>query len=245
VVLIALTLVLEGWRAIPDLVGGVWDPDTGRFGVLPMLGGSAGVALGAVLVAFPLGLGVALFQTEVAPPWLAAPLSQVVEALAGIPSVVYGFVGMMLFFRTFALGPGALASALVLAVMILPTIAGVAEEALRAVPAAYREGAAALGATPWQAVRRVVLPAARSGLVTAVALALGRALGETMVVLMVAGSTALLPRSPLSMVRTFTGTIAMEMAYATGRHREALFAIGALLLGAVLAMGALARRMSR
>jgi phosphate transport system permease protein len=129
--------------------------------------------------------------------------------------------------------------------MILPTIAAVAEDALRAVPSAYREGAAALGATPWQAVRRVLLPAARSGLTTAVVLGLGRALGETMAVLMVTGNSASLPNSLLDPIRTLTGNIALEMAYATGAHRQALFATGALLLGLVLLVNQLARRGGR
>jgi len=129
--------------------------------------------------------------------------------------------------------------------MILPTIAAVAEDALRSLPPAYREGAAALGATPWQTVRRVLLPAARSGITTAVVLGLGRALGETMAVLMVTGNVAMAPSSPLDPARTLTGNIAMEMGYAVGRHREALFATGALLLGLVMAVNALARRVSR
>lgn len=250
VLLIAWFVLVEGWPALPALLGRVWSPEDGRFGILPMLAGSAAVTLGALLVAVPAGLGMALYLTEVAPPWLARLVRPLLQALAGVPSVVYGFVGMSLLvpaIRSGLGGPGfsVLAGALVLAVMILPTVAAVAEDALRALPLAYREGAAALGATPWQVVRRVLLPAARGGLVTAVVLGMGRALGETMAVLMVTGNVAVPPRSPLDPARTLTGNIAMEIGYATGPHREALFATGALLLALVLLVNHLARRLAR
>ncbi|MFZ5815626.1 MAG: phosphate ABC transporter permease subunit PstC [Bacillota bacterium] len=249
VLLIALFVALEGRAALPGLLHPTWSPEEGRFGALPMLAGSLAVTLGALLLAVPTGLGMALFLTEVASPRLAALVRPLLQGLAGVPSVVYGFVGMSLLvpaIRTYLGGPGfsVLAGALVLAVMILPTVAAVAEDALRALPAAYREGAYALGATPWQAVRRVLLPAARAGLVTAVVLGMGRALGETMAVLMVTGNVAAPPLSPLDPARTLTGNIAMEMGYATGRHREALFATGALLLALVLLVNHLARRAS-
>jgi phosphate transport system permease protein len=247
VLLIALFVLVEGWPALSSLFGPSWSPEDGHFGVLPMLAGSLAVTLGALLMAVPAGVGVALFLTEVAPPRLAGVVRPLLQGLAGVPSVVYGFVGASLLvpaIRRLLGGPGfsVLAGAVVLAVMILPTIAAVAEDALRALPHAYREGAYALGAPPWQVVRRVLLPAARSGLVTAVVLGLGRALGETMAVLMVTGNVASTPLSPLDPARTLTGNIAMEMGYATGRHREALFATGALLLGLVLGVDHIARR---
>lgn len=250
VLLIALFVVLEGWPALPALFGPVWSPEDGRFGVLPMLLGSVAVTLGALLLAVPMGIGVALFLTEVAPPPAVRLVRPLLQGLAGVPSAVYGFVGMSLlvpFIRRIFGGPGfsVLAGALVLAVMILPTIAAVAEDALRALPSAYREGAYALGATPWQAVRRVLLPAAQAGLTTAVVLGLGRALGETMAVLMVTGNVAAPPLGPLEPARTLTGNIAMEMGYATGRHRDALFATGALLLALVLLVNRLARTLRR
>ncbi len=250
VILIALFVVLEGWPALPVLPGRVWSPEDGRFGILPMLAGSIVVTLGALLLTVPAGLGMALFLTEVASPGLARLARPLLQALAGVPSVVYGFVGMSLLvpaIRSSLGGPGfsVLAGSTVLAVMILPTITAVAEDALRALPPALREGAAALGATPWQAVHRVLLPAARSGLVTAVVLGMGRALGETMAVLMVTGNVASPPRSPLDPARTLTGNIAMEMGYATGLHRDALFATGALLLALVLLVNHLARRVAR
>lgn len=248
VVLIAWFVVAEGWPVLPALLGSVWSPEDGLFGVLPMLAGSLAVTLGALLLAVPAGVGMALFLTEVAPPELAGVVRPLLQGLAGVPSVVYGFVGMSLLvpaIRSGLGGPGfsVLAGALVLAVMILPTIAAVAEDALRALPGAYREGAAALGATPWQAVCRVLLPAARSGLITAVVLGMGRALGETMAVLMVTGNVASAPLSPLDPARTLTGNIAMEMGYATGRHRDALFGTGALLLALVLLVNQAARRL--
>ncbi len=248
--LIAFFVAAEGLQALPDTLGPVWDPEVGRYGVVPMVAGSLAVTAGALALAVPAGVGMALFLTEVAPPPLAALVRPVLQALAGVPSVVYGFVGLSLLvpaIRRGLGGPGfsVLAGALVLGVMVLPTVAAVAEDALRSLPPGYREGAMALGATPWQAVRRVLLPAARSGVVTAVVLGLGRALGETMAVLMVTGNVAAVPGSPLDPVRTLTGNIAMEMGYAVGRHRQALFATGLLLLALVMAVNGLARRMAR
>jgi phosphate ABC transporter permease protein PstC len=250
VLLIALFVVAEGWPALPGLVGSHWSPEDGQYGVRAMVWGSLAVTAGALLLAVPAGVGMALFLTEVAPPGGAAVVRPLLQTLAGVPSVVYGFVGLNLLVPAIRRGLGGpgfslLAGALVLGVMVLPTIAAVAENALGALPPAYREGAAALGATQWQTVRRVLLPAARSGLITAVVLGMGRALGETMAVLMVTGNVAAPPHSPLDPVRTLTGNIAMEMGYAVGRHREALFATGALLLAVVMAVNAAARRVGR
>ncbi|MDB4893880.1 MAG: phosphate transporter permease protein [Firmicutes bacterium] len=250
VVAIALALILEGWPALPAIGGTVWDTEAGRFGIMAMLWGSLAVTAGALLLAVPVGVGVALFVTEVAPPTLGGLMRRILQWLAAVPSVVYGFVGLSLLVPAIrhaagGFGYSVLAGALVLAVMALPTIATVAEDALRSLPPAYREGARALGATPWQAVRRVLLPAARSGLMTAVVLGLGRALGETMAVLMVTGNMPAVPRSPLDPVRTLTGNIAMEMAYAADLHQAALFASGAVLLAMVLAVNAAARRIQR
>lgn len=250
VLLIALFVTLEGRHALPGLLGPLWSPEDGQFGVRPMLWGSGAVTLGALLLAVPAGVGMALFLTEVAPPGVGAIARPLLQTLAGVPSVVYGFVGLNLLVQAIRRGLGGpgfsvLAGAVVLGIMVLPTIAAVAEDALRALPPAYREGALALGATPWQAVRRVLLPAARGGIITAVVLGLGRALGETMAVLMVTGNVASPPLSPLDPARTLTGNIAMEMGYATGLHREALFATGALLLALVMAVNAVARRAGR
>lgn len=250
VVLIAWFVVVEGRGALLHVLGPVWSPEDGKFGALPMLWGSLAVTAGALALAVPAGVGMALFLTEVAPPALGTLVRPLLQALAGVPSVVYGFLGLSLLvpaIRRGLGGPGfsVLAGAIVLGLMVLPTIAAVAEDAIRALPPAYREGARALGATPWQAVRRVLLPAARGGVITAVVLGLGRALGETMAVLMVTGNAASAPASPLDPVRTLTGNIALEMGYATGLHREALFATGALLLALVMLVNAAARRIGR
>lgn len=250
ILLIVCFLLVEGRSAFPAMPHEAWNPDEGQFGVMTMLAGSVTVTAGALLLAVPAGVGMALYLTEVAGPALATAVRPFLQALAGVPSVVYGFVGLTLLVPVIRRGSGStglslLAGAVVLAVMVLPTIAAVAEDALRALPPDYREGAMALGATPWQAVRRVILPAARSGLVTAVVLGLGRALGETMAVVMVTGNAPAYPHSVLDSVRTLTGSIALEMGYAVGRHREALFATGALLLALVMAVNALARRLSR
>lgn len=247
VVLIALTVTVEGWPALPGLFGTTWSPEDGKFGVLPLLAGSALVTLGSLAIAVPAGIGLGLFLSDVAAPRLAGLVRPVLQGMAAVPSVVYGFLGLDYIVpwisRVFGgLGFSLLAGSLVLALMVLPTIAAVAEDALRAVDPAVREGAYALGATPGQVAWRVLLPAARSGLTAAVVLALGRALGETMAVLMVVGNAAAVPRSPLDPARTLTGSIALEMAYATGRHREALFASGALLLLVNLAVSQIARR---
>ncbi len=247
VILIALAVSAEGWRALPHLFGPVWSPEDGRFGVLPLLAGSVLVTLGSLALAVPVGVGVGLFLTEVATPRLAGAVRPVLQGMAAVPSVVFGFLGLNLIVpwvsRAFGgLGLSLLAGWLVLALMVLPTVAAVSEDALRAVDPALREGAYALGATPGQVAWRVLLPAAKGGITTAVILALGRALGETMAVLMVLGNAAAVPRSPLDPARTLTGNIALEMAYATGRHREALFASGALLLLINLAVTQAARR---
>ncbi|HYF91015.1 MAG TPA: phosphate ABC transporter permease subunit PstC [Symbiobacteriaceae bacterium] len=250
VAVIAAFVALEGRGALSGLPGAVWSPEEGLYGVRAMLWGSLAVTGGALIIAVPAGVGMALYLTEAAPPAVASLARPMLQTLAGVPSVVYGFVGLSVLvpaIRRALGGPGfsVLAGALVLAVMVLPAVAAVAEDALRALPRAYREGAAALGATPWQTVRRVLLPAARGGITTAVVLGLGRALGETMAVLMVTGNVATTPTSPLDPARTLTGNIAMEMGYAVGRHREALFATGALLLGLVMAVNAVARRAGR
>lgn len=250
VLLIALFVLLEGWPALPSLTGLLWNPEAGRFGALALLAGSVGVTAGALMLAVPAGIGVALFLTEVAPPRLAGLVRPAVQALAGVPSVICGFLGLNLLVPLLAGllgGPGfsLLAGALVLAVMVIPTIAALSEDAIRALPPTLKEGALALGATPWQAVSRLLLPAARPGLTAAVLLGFGRALGETMAVLMVTGNVAFFPRSPLDPVRTLTGNIALEMSYAAGEHRQALFAAGGLLLLIVLLVNALARSPER
>lgn len=251
--LIALFIAREGLPAIVRegagafLGSATWAPSRGEYGLLAMLVGSAVVTFGALVLALPLGLACAITLAELAPPLARRILKPLVELLAGIPSVVFGFLGMMLVvpaIRSSPLlgGPGqsALAASVVLAVMVLPTLASVSVDALEAVPRSYREGARALGASEWQAIAGVVLPAARSGIAAAVILAIGRAVGETMAVIMVAGNAAQLPGSMLDPVRTLTANVALEMAYATGGHAQALFVTAIVLFLLVLALNAAA-----
>jgi phosphate transport system permease protein len=217
-----------------------WYPTFGMFGVLPLLLGSAFVTFTAIAIALPLGVATAVFVREVAPNWAREILKPLIEVLAGIPSVVLGFFGMTFIaprVREILGAPTGLTAftgALVLAYMSLPTIISVAEDALDAVPKSYRDAGLAIGATQWQTIWRVVVPAARSGIVTAVMLGMGRAIGETMAVMMVTGNAARMPLTLDSFfrpVRTMTATIAAEMGeVAKGSvHYRALFAIGILL----------------
>lgn len=217
-----------------------WYPTFGLFGTLPLILGSALVTVSAIAIALPLGVATAVFVREVAPNWAREILKPMIEVLAGIPSVVLGFFGMTLLApvvrRVLGMPTGltAFTGALILAYMSLPTIISVAEDALDAVPKSYRDAGLALGATQWQTIWRVVVPAARSGIVTAVMLGMGRAIGETMAVMMVTGNAARMPLTPDSLfrpVRTMTATIAAEMGeVAEGSvHYHALFGIGIIL----------------
>lgn len=221
-------------------MGTRWYPIEGLFGFLPLIAGSLVVTIGAVVIAVPLGLITAIYLGEIAPPSQREVLKPIIEVLAGIPSIVLGFVGWV------ALAPlvqqlgattglTALTGSLILAYMALPTIISISEDALYAVPKAYRDGALAIGATQWQTIWRVVLPAARSGIVIAVMLGIGRAIGETMAVMMVTGNAANIPAlGPglfLQPVRTMTATIAAEMGEVQrgSLHYSTLFAIGVVL----------------
>ena len=229
--------------AIGELLGGKrWSPtaEPPKFGLLPLILGSLYVTFGALVLAVPLGVGCAMLISEVAPKWMREVLKPGVEVLATIPSVVFGFLGLLLVGPWLAerlglpVGLFAALGSVMLAFMAMPTIVSLSEDAIRSVPMALRENSLALGATHWQTIRRVVLPAARSGIIAAVLLGLGRAIGETMTVLMVTGNAAVIPHGVegfLRPVRTLTATIAAEMgetAYATP-HYHALFAIGLLL----------------
>jgi phosphate transport system permease protein len=217
-----------------------WYPIEGYFGLLPLIGGSLVVTFGAALVAVPLGLLSAIFIAEVAPRWLREILKPLVEVLGGLPSVLLGFLGILVLApwlrRVLDLPTGltAFTGALLLGGIAIPTIVSVAEDALDSVPRTYREAALAMGATEWQSVWRVTLPAARSGVLTAMMLGIGRALGETMTVMMVTGNAPVLPqglRSLFMPARTMTATIAAEMGeVANGSvHYHALFLIGMVL----------------
>lgn len=230
-----------------------WHPaagaDEGAFNLLPMLAGTLLATAGAVLLAAPLGLLSALFCRAYAPPVLGRPYRRLIELLAGIPSVVYGFWGLVVLVPLVARWqpPGAslLAGVLILALMILPTIALAADAALENVPGRYLRGAAALGLGRWATLAGVALPAARSGIATGVILGTGRALGETMAVLMVCGNVVAVPSSVFDPVRTLTANIALEMAYALGDHRSALFVSGLFLLALVGALALAAEAVDR
>ena len=211
-----------------------WRPTQGHFGIGAMLVGSLVVTAFSLLWSVPLGILTAVFMAEVAPPRVGRFLGSLVELLAGIPSVVYGFVGLVLivpFIRNYLGGNGlsVLAGAIILGIMILPTIITISRDSIRAVPKEYKEGSLALGATHYQSIRRVILPAARSGIITAVVLGMGRAIGETMAVVMVTGNSPIIPDGILSPVRTMTSNIVLEMGYAAGDHQAALFATGVVL----------------
>jgi len=236
-------MVREGLGAF--LLGRRWAPTKGSFGIFPMIVGSVWVTVGALLIAGPLGLACAVFLVEIAPRKVADVVRPAIQLLAGIPSVVYGFVGIVVLvplIREHLGGPGlsVLAAAVILGVMVLPTVISISQDALEAVPRAYKEGALALGCTHWQAITRVILPAARPGLTAAMVLGLGRAIGETMAVIMVVGNAVKLPAGPLDPARTLTSNIALEMAYASGAHREALFATGVVLFVFIMALNTLA-----
>jgi phosphate ABC transporter permease protein PstC len=216
------------------IFGAHWAPTKGHYGILAMILSSVYVTIVAMIFGVPLALACAIVLAEFAPPRLTRFLKPTIELLAGIPSVVYGFLGVVLLvplIRDYLGGPGLslLAAALILGIMILPTVISISIDAINAVPVLYREGSIALGATQWQTVRKLVLPAARSGIITAIILGMGRAIGETMAVIMVAGNALKIPTSILDPVRTLTANIALELGYASGAHREALFATGIVL----------------
>ncbi|MGD8997960.1 MAG: phosphate ABC transporter permease subunit PstC [Anaerolineae bacterium] len=245
VTLIFVFLMREGVPAflevrLSNLLGTRWYPTFDLFGTLPLILGSLLVTVTAIAMALPLGVATAVFVREVAPDWTREILKPMIEVLAGIPSVVLGFFGMTLvapFIRgTLGTPTGltAFTGALILAYMALPTIISVAEDALDTVPKSYRDGARAMGATEWQTIWRVVVPAARSGIVTAVMLGLGRAIGETMAVMLVTGNAARMPVTLDSLfrpARTMTATVAAEMGeVAQGSvHYHVLFGIGLIL----------------
>ena len=247
VLLILIFLLREGVPAfgqvsLSSLLGARWYPTESHFGLLPLIGGTLLVTSGATLLAVPLGLGTAIFIAEVAPRWAREVLKPLVEVLAGLPSVVLGFMGILVLVPALRVdlnlptGLTALAGSLLLAAMAIPTLVSVAEDALDAVPNSYRDAALALGATRWQTIWRITLPAARTGVLTAVMLGVGRAIGETMTVMMVTGNAARLPTSLGALflpVRTLTATIAAEMGeVANGStHYHVLFVIGLVLFG--------------
>jgi phosphate ABC transporter permease protein PstC len=227
-----------------------WAPTKGHFGILSMIISSLAVTVMAIILGVPLALACAITLAEFCPRRWLLILKPTIELLAGIPSVVFGFLGVILLvpiIRDYLGGPGLslLASSIILAIMILPTITSISIDALQAVPLLYKEGALAMGATHWQALWYVLLPAARSGVVTAIILGMARAIGETMAVIMVAGNALKIPTSPLDPVRTLTSTIALEMGYSSGDHRTALFAAGIVLFIFIMGLNILANTLMR
>jgi phosphate transport system permease protein len=216
------------------LLGTRWAPSNvpPAFGILPMIVGSIVVTLGAVVVGVPLGILCAVFLANSCPKRLYRLIKPGVDLLAGIPSVIYGFFGMAAIVPLFK--SSMLSASILLGIMILPTVVALSEAALRAVPASYYEGAVALGAGHFRATFAVLLPAARSGVLAAIVLGIGRAIGETMAVIMVAGNQAIIPDSFFDGVRTLTANIVIEMGYAADLHREALIATGVVLFVFIL-----------
>ena len=221
-----------------------WHPAEGLYNLTPMLWGTLFAMVGSVLIATPLGIFSAVFCHYYAPLAVARPYRKLIELLAGIPSVVYGFWGLVVLVPLIGSihppGPSLLAGIVILAMMILPTIALMADASLANVPPQYVRGAAALGLSRWATIRGVVFPAAQSGLFTGAILETGRAIGETMAILMVCGNVVQTPHSLFDPMRTLTANIALEMAYAFGDHRAALFVSGLVLMGMIVALVAAA-----
>ena len=241
VALICLFLFVNGIPAMKEigifkfLLGTMWKPGNNIYGILPMIMGSIYVTAGAILIGVPIGILTSVFMASYCPKKVYRFLKSAIDLLAGIPSVVYGFFGLMMLVPLirdlFHKGNGSsiLSASILLGIMILPTIIGVTESAIRAVPSNYYEGSLALGATKERSLFFVVLPAAKSGLIAGVVLGIGRAIGETMAVVMVAGNQARMPAGILRGVRTMTSNIVLEMGYAADLHRQVLFTIGLVL----------------
>ncbi len=244
--LIFVFLIRTGFRLFEDvtlgqfLMGREWYPNATnpRFGILPMIAGTTMVTVGAILISVPIGIGSAIFIAEVAPPKTKTVFKVIIEFLSAIPSVVLGFLGIVVLSNwvriSFNLSSGftVLTGSIMISLMALPTIISVADDAIRALPDEYREASLALGASKWETIKNVLLPAASSGIIAAVMLGVGRAIGETMAVMMVMGNAVQIPSSFLVSGRTMTATIAAEMGdtVRNGTHYNALFAIGVVLL---------------
>lgn len=263
VVLITAFIFKTGLPALQEIgmldfiLGTEWRPTNDSFGILPLIAGTLSVTLGALIIGIPTGIACAIFLSEIASPRLARPFKSAIELLAGIPSVVYGFFGLIVLvpaIRTYilpvfqAIFPGInstgfsiLAGSLILAIMILPTIVSLSENAITAVPVEFREASLALGANKRETILKIIVPAAKSGIFSSVILGMGRAIGETMAVLLITGNVAQMPKTLLDPVATLTGTIAMEMSYATPFHQQALFAVGIILFIIIMLLNILAQ----
>ena len=248
VALICVYLLGNGIPTIAEIgpsnfFGSVWKPAKDLYGIFPFIIGSIYATAGAIVVGVPVGVLCAVFLAYFCPHWLYRILNPAVRLMAGVPSIVYGFWGLMVIVPavqalTGTSGKGLLTASLLLGIMILPTIIGTAEPALRAVPRSYYEGSLALGATHERSVFSAVFPAARSGVLSGVILGIGRAIGETMAVIMVAGNQTRMPGGLLDGLRTMTANIVLEMGYSTGLHRRALIATGVVLFVFILIINA-------
>jgi len=239
-VIIIIFVFAKGIPAIMEIglmdfiFGKLWRPSSNDFGILPMILGSIYATIGALLIGVPIGILTAIYMSEIASKQIRKMIIPMVELLAGIPSVIYGFFGLIVIVPLIDQiagngGNSLLAAMIILGIMILPTVINISDTSLRAVPKEYRENSIALGASKMQTIFKVVLPAAKSGVLTAVVLGIGRAIGETMAVILVAGNSPQIPISIFDRFRSMTANIAIEMGYAFGLHQEALFATGVVL----------------
>jgi len=228
------------------LFGIEWRPGSEQFGILPMIIGSMAVTIGSLILAVPLGVACAVLLAEVAPNGVRRLLRPAVELLVGIPSVIYGLVGMLIVVPTVrqigGTGYSVGAACIVLMAMVLPTIISISDDSIRAVPLKYKEGSLAMGATHWQTIWHVLIPAASSGIGAGIILGVGRAIGETMAMIMVIGNAVMIPTSPLNPARTLTGNIAVEIQYASGLHANALFATAIVLLVFIVILNTITMR---
>lgn len=256
VALIFVFVGLRGWPAFTEvgignfLGGRVWAPGSEQFGILPLIWGTVLVMAGALALGTPLAVATAIFLAEIATPRVRSIVRPAVELLAGIPSVIYGFFGLVMLRPLVAnmsggLGFGAVTAWIILAIMIVPTIATLSQDALESVPDGIREASYAMGATTWQTISRVLLPAAKIGIIDAVILGMGRAIGETMAVLMVVGNAPVFPKDVFSPLSTLTTQIVMDMPYAVGLHRTALFGMAIILFLVSMLLVAAVRLISR
>lgn len=249
--------ILADYGVLNFIFGTTWSPTNGVYGIFPLIAGTLSVTLGALAIGIPTGLACAVFLAEILPKRWARLFKSAIELLAGIPSVVYGFFGLVVLvpairnfvlpiYRIFypeawATGFSILAGAVILAIMILPTIVSISENSIAAVPREFKEASLALGANKMETIVRVLIPAAKSGILSSIVLGMGRAIGETMAVLLITGNTAKMPNGILDPAATLTGTIAMEMGYASPTHQQALFAVGIILFVIIMLLNIFAQ----
>lgn len=259
VLAVALIFLFVGWKAWPItsdvglaafLFGREWAPSDDLYGILPLIQGSFVITLGALAIGTPLAVGTAIFLSEIASPKVRSVVRPAVELLAGIPSVVYGFFGVVMLRPvigelTGGIGFGPLTTWIILAIMIVPTIAALSEDALQSIPMGIREASFAMGATQWQTIYKVVVPAAKIGIVDAIILGMGRAVGETMAVLMLVGGAPQFFAGIGEPMATLTSQIVMDMGYSSGVHRTALFGMAAILFLISMALVLTVRLLSK